>query len=143
MTETPAPLGNPKVVAAIALGGVVGAEARYGLTLALPHHAGDWPWATLLTNVSGSLLLGVLMAVLGSLAHPPRLVRPFVGVGILGGFTTFSTYAVDLRELLGHGHPAAAVAYLLVTLVGGILAVAIGLGATRAVRPPRPGDAAA
>jgi CrcB protein len=125
---------HPLVLGAIALGGVVGAEARYGLTQAMPHRPGSWPWDTLLTNVSGSLLIGVLMAVLASLARPPRLARPFLGVGILGGFTTFSTYAVDLRELLVHGHPVTAAAYLLVTLVAGVLAVAIGLGLARVAR---------
>jgi CrcB protein len=124
---------HPKVLGAIALGGVIGAEARYGLALALPHHPGSWPWATLLTNLSGSLLIGVLMAVLARAAHPSQLARPFLGVGILGGFTTFSTYAVDLREQIGHGHPAAAAAYLLVSLVGGVLAVVLGLRATKAL----------
>jgi fluoride exporter len=124
---------HPRIIGAIAVGGVIGAEARYGLALALPHHAGTWPWATLLTNLAGSLLIGVLMAVLAGAAHPPPLVRPFLGVGILGGFTTFSTYAVDLRELLGHGHPVAAAAYLLVTLVGGVLAVVVGLRAPAAM----------
>lgn len=124
---------HPRILGAIALGGVIGAEARYGLALTVPHRAGDWPWATLLTNLLGSLLIGVLMATLARAARPPQLARPFLGVGILGGFTTFSTYAVDLREQLGHGHPAAAAAYLLVSLVGGILAVALGLRATSAV----------
>ena len=123
---------HPKILGSIALGGVIGAEARYGLALALPHHPGSWPWATLLTNISGSLLIGVLMAVLASVAHP-QLARPFLGVGILGGFTTFSTYAVDLREQLAHGHPGAAAAYALVSLVGGVLAVVVGLRATSAV----------
>jgi CrcB protein len=126
---------HPKIIGAIAVGGVIGAEARYGLAVALPHHAGTWPWATLLTNLAGSLLLGVLMAVLAGAAQPPQLARPFLGVGILGGFTTFSTYAVDLREMLGHGHAGAAAAYLLVSLVGGILAVVVGLRATGALFP--------
>ena len=55
---------HPKILGAIALGGVIGAEARYGLALALPHDPGDWPWATLLTNLLGSLLIGALMAAL-------------------------------------------------------------------------------
>jgi CrcB protein len=124
---------HPKILGTIALGGMIGAEARYGLALAMPHHAGSWPWATLLTNISGSLLLGVLMAAIASAGRPPQLARPFVGVGFLGGFTTFSTYAVDLREQLGHGHPGAAAAYALVSLVGGVLAVVIGLRATSAI----------
>jgi fluoride exporter len=133
---------HPLVLGAIAAGGVVGAEARYGLAEALPHHAGTFPWATLVTNLAGSLLIGVLMALLASRAHPPQLARPFLGVGILGGFTTFSTYAVDLRALLAHGRPAVAVGYLAVTLVGGLLAVGVGLVATRRFGP-RPSPASA
>jgi CrcB protein len=126
---------HPLVLGAIALGGVIGAEARYGLGRAIPHPAGAWPWATLLINLSGSLLLGALMAALTHRAKrgtPPRLARPFFGVGVLGGFTTFSTYAVDLRTLLGHHHLGLALAYLVVTLVGAVLAVAVGAGLARA-----------
>jgi fluoride exporter len=129
---------HPLILGAIALGGVIGAEARYGLGLAIPHAAGAWPWATLLINLSGSLLLGALMAALAHGAHRPHrgnrppLTRPFFGVGVLGGFTTFSTYAVDLHTLLGHHHPGVALAYLTVTLVGAVLAVTVGAGLTRA-----------
>lgn len=133
---------HPKILGAIALGGVIGAEARYGLAEAIPHAAGTFPWATLVTNLAGSLLIGVLMAVLASRARRPQLARPFFGVGILGGFTTFSTYALDLRELLGHHHPASAAAYLLVTLAGGVLAVLLGLRMTTALLPT-PGPAGA
>jgi fluoride exporter len=128
---------HPMVLGAIAAGGVVGAEARYGLAEALPHHAGTFPWATLVTNLAGSLLIGVLMAVLASRTRPPQLARPFLGVGILGGFTTFSTYAVDLRALLAHGRPAVAAAYLALTLVGGLLAVGAGVVVTRRLVPPQ------
>jgi fluoride exporter len=128
---------HPLVLGAIAAGGVIGSEARYGLDRAIPHQPGTWPWATLIINISGSLLIGALMAALARSARPPRVTRTFLGVGILGGFTTFSTYAVDLRELLAHHHPGAAAAYLLVTLVAGILAAAIGLTVTRSVLPQR------
>ena len=106
------------VLGAIAVGGVVGAEARYGLGVLLPHRADEWPWATLLTNVSGCLLIGVLMVVIVERIRPHPLVRPLLGVGVLGGYTTFSTYAVDTvaavqagRAVPGgalrRGHPAA------------------------------------
>jgi CrcB protein len=135
---------HPLILGAIAAGGVLGAEARYGLAQAMPHHAGTFPWATLVTNLAGSLLIGVLMAVLASRPRPPRLARPFLGVGILGGFTTFSTYAVDLRELLGHGHPVQAVGYLALTLLGGLLAVGLGLrSAARFLPEPAPARAQA
>jgi fluoride exporter len=121
------------VLAVIAVGGVVGAEARYGLGVAIPHDPGRWPWATLLINVSGCLLIGVLMVVLLELTRPHPLARPLLGVGVLGGYTTFSTYATDALTLLQDGHPAAAVGYFLLTPVLAVAAVAAGMGATRAV----------
>lgn len=125
---------HPKVLGAIAVGGVIGAEARYGIAGAMAHRAGAFAWATLVTNLIGSLLIGVLMAWLAGRPRTPSLARPFLGVGILGGFTTFSTYAVDLRVMLGHHHRGAAAAYLLLTLAGGIVAVVVGLRATETRR---------
>ncbi len=123
---------HPLLLGAVAVGGVLGAEARYGLARAVPHPAGAWPWSTLLVNALGSLLIGVLMAGLASRAAPPRLARPFFGTGVLGGFTTFSTYAVDLRTLAAHGRPGLALGYAGSTVVCCLLAAAAGLAATRA-----------
>jgi len=124
--------GHPlDVLGAIAVGGVIGAEARYGIGLAWPHGPSGWPWATLLINVSGCLLIGVLMVVITEFVEPHRLVRPFLGVGILGGYTTFSTYTVDAISLADGARPGLAVAYLVVTPVLAVLACALGAGATR------------
>jgi CrcB protein len=125
--------GQPLVLAAIAAGGVLGAEARYGLVRAVPHAAGRWPWSTLVVNIVGSLLIGVLMAVLAARAAPWPLARPFLGTGVLGGFTTFSTYAVDLRTLAAHGEAGLALGYAGASIVAGLLAVTAGAGVTRAV----------
>jgi CrcB protein len=122
---------DPGVLAAIAAGGVLGAEARYGMSLLLPHHPGQWPWATWLTNVSGCFLIGVLMVVITELTSPHRLVRPFLGVGVLGGFTTFSTFAVDAQTLLAGGHRATALAYLAGTVLAAVAAAALGMTLTR------------
>lgn len=122
-----------QAVGVVALGGMIGASARYGAALLWPVAPGHFPWTTLGVNALGCAVIGVFMVMITEVWAPHRLVRPFFGTGVLGGFTTFSTYAVDLREQLGHGHPAAAAAYLLVSLVGGILAVALGLRATSAV----------
>jgi CrcB protein len=118
------------ILLVIALGGALGAAARYGLALALPHSPGDFPWSTLLTNVAGCLAIGALMVVVVERLPSSRLVRPFFGTGLLGGFTTFSTYAVDTRALLAAGRPVVAAAYLLGTLVLGLLAVVVGLRTT-------------
>jgi CrcB protein len=124
-----------QVLGAIAVGGVVGAEARYGLGVLVPHQAGGWPWATLLTNVSGCLLIGVLMVVITERIRPHPLVRPLLGVGVLGGYTTFSTYAVDVVTAVHAGRAAVAVLSAVVTPVLALLAVSIGAVATRRLVP--------
>jgi CrcB protein len=125
------PPTHRSVVPVIALGGMVGAAARHGLELAWPAATGAVPWATLVTNVSGCLLIGLLMVhvVEGGRAHP--LLRPFVGVGVLGGYTTFSTYAVQTQDLLAGGHGLVALAYLFGTLASAIVAVVLGVVAAR------------
>jgi CrcB protein len=126
------------LLAAIALGGVLGAEARYVVARLLDTPVGGWPWDTWLVNVSGSFLIGVLMAVLATVRRPHRLVRPFLGVGVLGGFTTFSTAMVEVPDLLGAGRPALALLYLAGTAVSALLATAVGTWLVRAVRGRRP-----
>jgi fluoride exporter len=115
---------------AIAIGGVLGSEARYGLSLALPHPAGAMPWATLLTNVSGCALMGALMVMITELTSPNRLVRPFLGVGVLGGYTTFSTYILDIHQLLAY-RPGLALTYLALTPISALAAVWVGATTVR------------
>ena len=121
------------VLAVIALGGGLGALARYGLTIALPTPPGHFPWATFVTNVSGCLLIGVLMVLVTEVWTAHRLVRPFLGVGVLGGFTTYSTYAVEIHGLLRPGTVGVAFVYLAGTLVCAMLAVLAGAVVTRRV----------
>lgn len=111
------------LVLATALGGVLGAEGRYALGLAVPHAVGRFPWSTVIINVSGCLLIGVLMVILVELTSPHRLVRPFLGVGVLGGYTTFSTFAVDTEKLLLEHRPGLATGYVAVTVLLGAAAV--------------------
>ncbi|SCL33598.1 camphor resistance protein CrcB [Micromonospora rhizosphaerae] len=113
------------VLGAIAAGGVLGALARAGIQAAFPHHPTGFPWATFGINVTGSLLIGALMAVIGARPTGP-LVRPFLGVGLLGGFTTFSAYAVDTQRAVAVGAAGTALAYLAATVVGALLAVWAG-----------------
>ncbi|MGK5731449.1 fluoride efflux transporter FluC [Streptomyces sp. URMC 124] len=129
----PVARGQGAVVCAVSLGGGAGAAARYGAGLLWPTPAGAFPWTTFLINVVGCALIGVLLTVIGELAAPHRLLRPFLGTGVLGGFTTFSTYAVDIQRLSGQGHAATAVAYLAGTLFTALAAVWTGATATRAV----------
>ena len=107
----------------VALGGIVGSLARYGLAEAMPHGSGQFPWATFLTNVLGCFAIGLLLARLTPRSHP--LLRPFLGTGILGGFTTFSTFAVDTEKLL-HVQPTIAVVYFFGTLAAALTAATAG-----------------
>lgn len=124
---------RPSVLVAIAAGGALGALARYGVTVALP--ARTFPWATFGVNVTGCLLIGVLMVLITTRWPNARLLRPFAGVGFLGGYTTFSTYVLDIRNTVDAGHPALALAYLAGTLVAALAAVWAGMAlATRILR---------
>lgn len=129
------------VLAVVAVGGGLGSVARYGLAQAWATPAGGFPWATFTTNVLGSLLLGALMVFVVEIWPPSRYRRPFLGVGILGGFTTFSTYMAETRGLIATGHLALADAYALTSLVAGLAAVWTGVALTRRLvgRPVRRG----
>ncbi|MFJ6720646.1 MULTISPECIES: CrcB family protein [unclassified Streptomyces] len=122
-----------RVLAAVAAGGAVGASARYGLAVLWPVGPGTFPWATFWTNVVGCALIGVLMVLIseGGRTAPHPLVRPFVGVGVLGGFTTFSTYAVDFSRLLDEGAAATALGYAALTVIAALGAVWAAATATR------------
>lgn len=129
----PPPHLRADVLAAVACGGALGAVARWAVAEALPHDAGRFPWSTLTTNVAGCCLIGVLMVLVVERWTQRPLARPFLGTGVLGGFTTFSTYAVDTRALLSAGHPALAASYLLGTLAVCLVAAVAGLRLTERV----------
>ena len=122
------------VLLAIGAGGALGSLARYGLSVAIPHGRGEFAVATLVTNVLGCLLIGVLMAVLTTTARPHHLARPFLGVGVLGGFTTFSTFVVDTLDAATTGRILASLGYVLASVALCLAAVTAGLTATRALR---------
>ncbi|WP_237491891.1 fluoride efflux transporter CrcB [Modestobacter sp. L9-4] len=122
---------------AAALGGALGSLARWGLGRALPHPVGAWPTATLLINLSGCLVLGVLAVALFTRHPRSPWLRPFLGTGVLGGWTTFSTFAVDTVQLADAGRGAAAVGYVLASVVGGVLAAAAGVRLGRVLGVPR------
>lgn len=119
------------VLGSISAGGVLGALARYGLAAVFPHRPGEWPWATWSSNVGGCLLIGVLMVLISEVWTGQRLLRPFLGVGVLGGFTTFSTAIVEVQQLVGAGAAGAGLAYLVGTVVAALVAVIAGATLTR------------
>lgn len=120
------------VLVSIGAGGAVGAAARWGVSQAAPTAPGQFPWATFGVNVSGCLALGILMVFVVDVWPPRRYVRPFLGVGVLGGYTTFSTYMLEARSLAVGGEERLAAVYLLVSLIAGLLAVWVAIVATRA-----------
>ncbi|MER5275293.1 fluoride efflux transporter CrcB [Streptomyces sp. NPDC002809] len=124
---------NPQtaVVAVVALGGAVGACARYGAALLWPTPTGTFPWTTLVVNVVGCAVIGVFMVVITEVWTVHRLVRPFFGTGVLGGFTTFSTYAVDIERLVDGGRVRTGLVYLGVTLLAALAAVGSAVWLTR------------
>ncbi|MFC4997588.1 fluoride efflux transporter CrcB [Dactylosporangium cerinum] len=125
------PAGTGAVLAAVAVGGSAGSAARFGVAQLLPHDAGTGvPWSTLAVNAVGCLLIGVLV-VLAEGRHP--LLRPLLGVGVLGGFTTFSTYTVDVVVLAQRGALWTAAAYAAGTLLSALVAVSAGVFATRRI----------
>jgi len=115
---------RPALVAVVALGGALGAAARYELGLAV-HPVDGWPLATLLANLAGAFLLGALLEALvrrGQETAGARVVRLGLGTGVLGGFTTFSSLALELERLLAAGSGAVALGYATVTLLLGFAA---------------------
>jgi CrcB protein len=119
------------VLPVIALGGMVGASARYGADLLWPTASGGVPWATLGVNAVGCLLIGVLMVHVVEVGQAHPLTRPLLGVGVLGGFTTFSIHAMEVTELLDGDRPALASAYLVGTVVVAFWATYAGLWLAR------------
>jgi CrcB protein len=129
------------ILAVIALGGGLGSVARYLVSTAIPVRPGHFPWATFLINMGGCLALGALMVFVLELWPPRRYVRPFAGIGVLGGFTTFSTFTVEIRGLAAHDAWVLADAYALNSLVGGVVAVWCGITLARLIgRRPVRGD---
>ena len=126
-------VADPAVLGVVSLGGILGAEARYGMSLWLPHGPTQLPVATWLVNSSGCFLIGVLMVVITELTSPHPLVRPFLGVGVLGGYTTFSTATVEVQQLALSGRPGLALGYLLGTVIAALGAAIGGMVVTRAI----------
>jgi CrcB protein len=122
------------VLASIAGGGALGSSARYGLSLVIHPGVGGFPWPTYWVNVSGSALLGFVLVALARRWPTSAYTRTFVAVGLLGAYTTFSTFAVEADLLIKDGHPTTAFAYMAASVAGGLAAAATGM--TVAYRVP-------
>lgn len=122
-------------IVAVGLGGMLGALARYGIDTVLVRRLGavpdSFPWGTLLINVAGSFLLGVLFVSLVEPGAGPTWLRAALATGFLGAFTTFSTFSVQVVQLSETGRNGLALAYVLASIVAGVLAAAMAILLTR------------
>lgn len=123
---------SPLVASAlVASGGALGATARYHVGRLVTELVGvrvvdGFPWATLIVNVAGSLLMGLLVGWFARSGSSEGL-RLLLGVGVLGGFTTFSTFSLEMMLLIQRGTPSLALAYAAVSVVAGLGALWLGL----------------
>lgn len=124
------PRHDPRELAAIFAGGMLGAVARVALAQAFPHARDAWPWTTFAVNLAGAMLLGWAVTRLPAASYR----RPFVGIGVCGALTTFSTFQLELLRMLDAGSSALALAYAVASLVGGIAAVRLGIKLARVGR---------
>lgn len=122
-------------IALVGVGGAVGALVRAAVAEALPDAAGGWPTATMVANVSGALLLGLVLGVVSRTAVVGWWVRPLVATGVLGGYTTFSTLSVQAFALVADGRALLAGAYTAGSAFAGL--AAMWAGATVASVRPR------
>ncbi|WP_246123996.1 fluoride efflux transporter CrcB [Nocardia bhagyanarayanae] len=137
------PAVEPAVLAVISVGGGIGAVMRYLVGLRWPSQPNQVPWSTFAINVVGCFSIGILMVLITEVWVAHRLLRPFLGVGLLGGFTTFSTYSLEIRRLLESGAAIEALGYLGGTVAASLVAVWLGMGVARlsagTTRPRRRG----
>jgi fluoride exporter len=114
-------------------GGAIGAGLRYGLSRALPVSAAGWPWATFAANIIGGLAMGVLATWVLRGDNSAEPLRLFVGVGVLGGFTTFSAFSLEMMQMIERGQSVMAVGYALASVLLALGALFVGITLARAV----------
>jgi fluoride exporter len=121
-------------IGAVFAGGFAGALARAAMVEALPHAAGEWPWATFLVNIAGTFALGYFTTRLQERLPLSAYRRPFLGTGVCGALTTFSTLQLELLNMLDADRYALAALYVLASLVAGFAAIAVATNLVRRAR---------
>jgi CrcB protein len=117
----------------VALGGAIGSAARYLVGAFIANRFGpDFPWGTVIVNVSGSFLIGVILSLVGG-GQLPAGARLFLAVGVMGGYTTFSTYSNETLQLIQGGEFGAATFNALGQVVAGLVGVYLGVVLGRAL----------
>ncbi len=120
------------LILATALGGAIGAALRYGVgILSLMFLGAGFPWATLIVNIVGSFVMGVLVEIFGTVYNPGKTMQVFLTTGILGGFTTFSTFSLDAVTLYERGNMAVTGGYIAASVILSIAGVFAGMAAVR------------
>ncbi len=112
----------------IFLGGGLGAIARYALALLIPHTEGKIPYAILVSNLLGCFLIGIAYGAIKS--HHPQWAYPLIITGFLGGFTTFSSFALDTHNHITGGFHGVALVYIAITVIGGLSLTYLGIKLT-------------
>ncbi len=117
----------------VMLGGALGSAARFGVgRLTLQQFGPHYPWGTLIVNFVGGFAMGLLAGLLARFGQGAEGYRHFIGIGLLGGFTTFSAFSLDAAVMIERGAYAAALGYMLISVTGSIIALFAGLGMVRA-----------
>ena len=128
------------MLAAVTAGGALGSFARYELARVFPVEPGQFPTSTLVINTAGAFVLGFLLVLLVERLPPSRYARAFLAVGVIGAFTTFSTFAVETIQL-ADGHVLVAATFVIASIGFGLTLAWLGIVAARAVphrHPPAP-----
>jgi len=131
---TSLPRIDPREIAAIFAGGVVGAVARVAVARAIDVGSPAWPWPTFAVNIAGAFMLGFFATRLQERLPLSAYRRPFLGTGLCGGLTTFSTLQVELVKMIDAGALGLAVGYAAASIAAGFVAVAVATAAVRRVR---------
>jgi fluoride exporter len=122
-----------KSIILVMTGGALGAAMRFGLARALPLADGGWPWATFAANIIGGFAMGVLAAWLLRGENAAEPLRLFLGVGVLGGFTTFSAFSLEMARMVERGQGMLAGGYALVSVILALCAVFAGMMLARTI----------
>lgn len=121
-------------LALVAAGGALGSVLRYAVVLLVKPHSPNFPTGTLIVNLLGCLVIGLLAGLWGASITPADRLKLLVFTGIIGGFTTFSSFGLETVTLLREGRIAAAIGYMACSNILGVLAATGGMGLTGGIR---------